>query len=47
MESPGHRANLVKPTLLYLGCGVQPTVSLQGVDNLFCVQVFFTPDPRK
>jgi uncharacterized protein YkwD len=44
MNSPGHRANLVDPTLAYLGCSVQPSVSLMGVDNLFCVQVFFTPE---
>lgn len=43
MKSPGHRANLVDPTLVYLGCSVQPAVSPMGVDNLFCVQVFFTP----
>lgn len=42
MESPGHRANIVEPKLTCLGCGVQPSVSLAGVDNLFCVQVFFT-----
>ncbi|MDI1249006.1 MAG: CAP domain-containing protein [Lacunisphaera sp.] len=43
MNSPGHRANLVEPALIYLGCSVQPSVSLMGVDSLFCVQVFFTP----
>lgn len=43
MESPGHRANVVNPALAYLGCSVQPSVSLIGVDQLFCVQVFFTP----
>ncbi len=43
MESPGHRANIVNPAFAYLGCSVQPSVSLSGVDQLFCVQVFFTP----
>ncbi|HEY0864130.1 MAG TPA: CAP domain-containing protein [Lacunisphaera sp.] len=43
MESPGHRANIVNPSLAYLGCSVQPSVSLTGMDQLFCVQVFFTP----
>lgn len=43
MKSPGHRANLVNPSLLYLGCSVQPTLSIMHVDQLFCVQVFFTP----
>lgn len=43
MKSPGHRANLANPNLLYLGCSVQPTVTVTGVDSLFCVQVFFTP----
>lgn len=45
MDSPGHRANIVAPMLTHLGCSVQPTVSMVGVDNLFfCVQVFFTPE---
>ena len=44
MKSPGHRANLVNPNLHYLGCSVQPTLSIMHVDQLFCVQVFFTPD---
>lgn len=43
MESPGHRVNIVSPEFRHLGCSVQPTVSLLGVDQLFCVQVFFTP----
>lgn len=43
MGSPGHREKLVDPTLRYLGCSVQPTVTLAGVDSLFCVQVFFNP----
>lgn len=43
MQSPGHRANIVNPEFRHLGCSVQPTVSLLGVDQLFCVQVFFTP----
>jgi uncharacterized protein YkwD len=43
MESPGHRANITDAALAYLGCSVQPTTSLSGVDQLFCVQVFFTP----
>jgi uncharacterized protein YkwD len=43
MNSPGHRANIVHPGLLYLGCSAQPSLSLNGVDQLFCVQVFFTP----
>lgn len=43
MKSPGHRANLVNPLLRHLGCSAQPNVSLHGIDQLFCVQVFFTP----
>lgn len=43
MESPGHRENLVAPTLAYLGCSVQPTITVMSVESLFCVQVFFTP----
>ena len=44
MASPGHRANLVEPKLACLGCSVQPAVNVIGVDHLFCVQVFFTPE---
>ena len=43
MNSPGHRVNIINPGLTHLGCSVQPTVSLLGVDQLFCVQVFYTP----
>jgi len=43
LDSPPHRANIVNPALHYLGCSVQPTASLLGVEQLFCVQVFFTP----
>jgi hypothetical protein len=44
MNSPAHRANMVNPALLYLGCSAQPTASMLGVEQLFCVQVFFTPE---
>jgi uncharacterized protein YkwD len=43
MNSPGHRAHLIHPKLAYLGCSTQPTVSVLGIHQLFCVQVFFTP----
>lgn len=43
MDSPAHRSNIVNPALLYLGCSAQPTTSMLGVEQLFCVQVFFTP----
>lgn len=43
MNSPHHRENITDPKLLYLGCSVQPMVTLLGLDNLFCVQVFFNP----
>ena len=43
MDSPGHRANLVDPDLQYLGCSAEAMVTISGVDQLFCVQVFFTP----
>ena len=43
MNSPAHRANITNPALLYLGCSAQPTTNLLGVEQLFCVQVFFTP----
>lgn len=43
MDSPPHRANIANPELIYLGCSAQPTTNLLGVEQLFCVQVFFTP----
>jgi uncharacterized protein YkwD len=42
MNSPGHRVNIVNPELRYVGCSVQPSVSILGLDQLFCVQVFYT-----
>lgn len=44
MNSPGHRANIVDPTLTHLGCAVRPTKSLSEVDLIFFVQVFATPE---
>lgn len=43
MNSPGHRANLMNPDLIYLGCSASPNVNIAGIDQMFCVQVFFTP----
>lgn len=42
MNSPGHRANIMSPALHDLGCSVVPSVSMNGIDQMFCVQVFFT-----
>jgi uncharacterized protein YkwD len=47
MRSPGHRANIIEPELVYLGCSVQPSVNILGIESLFCVQVFFTPHDRR
>lgn len=47
LDSPGHRENLVNPSLIYLGCSVQAGVSVLGIDQLFCVQVFFTPRSQR
>jgi uncharacterized protein YkwD len=42
MESPGHRANIVKPEYDYLGCGARPTKGVNGADLLCSAQVFIT-----
>lgn len=46
MNSPGHRANIMEPKLHYLGCAAQPSKSLDNVDRIFAVQVFYTPASR-
>ena len=45
MDSPGHRANLLDPTLHYLGCGTR-IASLLGKPTVYAVQDFYTPVPR-
>lgn len=47
MKSPGHRANIIEPELVCLGCSVQPSINILGIDSLFCVQVFYTPLGRR
>lgn len=46
MNSPGHRENIVEPTLHFLGCAVRETKSMSDIDMVFGVQVFYTPDRR-
>jgi uncharacterized protein YkwD len=44
MKSPGHRANIVDPRLLSLGCAARPCRSLVSRhEQIYAVQVFFTP----
>ncbi|HWA25952.1 MAG TPA: CAP domain-containing protein [Lacunisphaera sp.] len=44
MESPPHRANIVNPALVSLGCSARPGRDLaNGQDQIYAVQVFFTP----
>jgi uncharacterized protein YkwD len=43
MDSPGHRANLVNPAFHYLGCSARCRKDYSGLDLLYSVQVFFTP----
>ena len=45
MDSPGHRANLLDPTLHYLGCGTRVALLL-GKPMVYAVQDFYTPVPR-
>lgn len=42
MESPGHRANIVKPEHDYLGCSARPTKGVNGADLLCSAQLFIT-----
>lgn len=44
MKSPGHRANIVSPELISLGCAARPCLSpLNSHEQVYAVQVFFTP----
>jgi len=44
MKSPGHRANIVDPHLVSLGCAARPCRSLiSRHEQIYAVQVFFTP----
>lgn len=44
MNSPPHRANIVNPAFVSLGCGARPCRDLMsGQDQIYAVQVFFTP----
>ncbi len=45
MDSPGHRANLLNPSLLYLGCGTRVARLLQGQPVVYAIQNFYTPAP--
>lgn len=46
MQSPGHRANIVNPSLRYLGCSGRTGRLVSGVDVIAAVQVFYTPRHR-
>jgi uncharacterized protein YkwD len=43
LDSPGHRKNLLDPTVQYLGCSVYPSTGNFGEGIIFSVQVFYTP----
>ena len=43
MNSPHHRANIVCQNAEYLGCSARWRKDYSGVDLLYSVQVFFTP----
>lgn len=46
MKSPGHRANIVNPELVALGCAARPCLSpINGHEQVYAVQVFHAP-PR-
>lgn len=44
MNSPSHRAHIVNPALVSLGCGARPCRDLtNGHEQVYAVQVFFRP----
>jgi len=45
MDSPGHRANVLNPSLRYLGCGTRVAHLLQGQPVVYAIQNFYTPAP--
>ena len=48
MASPGHRANILDPRLVSLGCAARPCRSLiSRHEQIYAVQVFFTPPSRQ
>lgn len=48
MKSPGHRANIVDPRLVSLGCAARPCRSfISQHEQIYAVQVFFAPRPGR
>lgn len=45
MDSPGHRANLLNPSLRFLGCGTRVALLLRGQPVVYAIQNFYTPAP--
>lgn len=43
MSSPPHRETLMNPDFRYVGCGGRSTKSINGLDLIAAIQVFFTP----
>jgi|GEM_PF-536623 len=43
MHSPDHRANILSDKPRQLGCAGAPARNEEGMEVLYCVQVFFTP----
>jgi uncharacterized protein YkwD len=43
LDSPGHRKNLLDPTVKFIGCSVYPSTGNYGEGLIFSVQVFYTP----
>ncbi|HYE33477.1 MAG TPA: CAP domain-containing protein [Methylomirabilota bacterium] len=46
MNSPGHRANILRTDPQCLGVSCHPEKDRTGLVKIFCTQVFFTPLPR-
>ena len=47
MASPGHRLNMLRREVSYLGCALRPTKTASGVEMIFAVQVFFQPRDKQ
>jgi uncharacterized protein YkwD len=47
MNSPGHRKNIMDPSVKYLGCSVCPRLGDFGEETVFSVEVFYTPKGKQ
>ncbi len=43
MESPGHRENILRNGVEFLGCACEPSSTETEMEKFYCTQIFFTP----